>query len=247
MNVSSLTASAPLSGRVAIVTGAGAGIGQATAKLMVERGAQVVGVDIDEGRLAETAAMVADPALYRHCVTDATNAAGAAAAVDVALAAFGKITTLANVVGGGVRGQLGFVDKMLHEFSDEEWRGALDFNLTGSFMFCRAVTPHLMAAGGGSIINVSSVAAVVGIGKTAPYAAAKGGIIAMTRAMALDYGDYGIRVNCVAPGATLTPLLRSLWSAEELEEIARSIMLKRSAEPHEIASVIGMRVGTARQ
>lgn len=226
-----------LEGRVAIVTAAGSGIGQATVATFAARGASVLAVDIDGDRLKDTLGLVGDGARVVPCIADATTPAGASLAVQQALGEFGRLDVLANIVGGGMQGDTPFVNKAIHEFTDEEWEAALRFNLTSAFFMCRAAVPALLASGRAAIVNVSSAAAIFAISRTGPYAAAKGGISALTATMALDYAP-AIRVNCVAPGTTLTPLMRRVRTPEEIDRITGASMLRRGAEPSEVASVI---------
>ncbi len=162
-----------LDGQVALVTAAGGGIGQATAWLLAERGASVLAVDIDEAGLADTQASATG-----NLVTlkgDATSWADAQAAVAVAKDRFGRLTILANVVGGSKPGQT------ILDMSPEEWTRWVDLNLTSTFLMCKAAIPLMAESGGGSIVNVSSGAGVTGMMKNPAYVAAKGGVIALTR------------------------------------------------------------------
>lgn len=227
--VSSLGASG-LAGKVAVVTAAGSGIGRATANAFGRAGASVVLVDIDPTTLEEAAGEVDGPTVAVEA--DVTSAAGAARVVEVATARFGGIDFLANVVGGSRPG------KTVVDMSEEDWRAMVDFNLTSVYQMCHAVVPAIEARGGGAIVNVSSGAGVSGMPKNPGYVASKAGVIGLTKALAIDHGRNGVRVNCVAPGAVLTTLMRRNRSAEEIAAMGQHAIVGRVAEPEELASVI---------
>ena len=208
-----------LEGQVAIVTAAGGGIGQATAWLLAERGAAVLAVDIDTAGLAETKAQATGTLVT--LVGDATRWDDAQAAVAAAKREFGKLTILANVVGGSRPGQT------VVDMSPEEWTRWVDLNLTSTFLMCKAAIPLMAESGGGSIVNVSSGAGVTGMMKNPAYVAAKGGVIALTRSLAIDHADQHIRANCVAPGPILTPLMERNRRPEEIDYLARMTLVGR--------------------
>jgi NAD(P)-dependent dehydrogenase (short-subunit alcohol dehydrogenase family) len=155
-----------------------------------------------------------------------------AALVDRAVVRFGQIDGLVNVVGGGMAG------RKAPDVSRSNWDQVLSLSLTSTFLMCREVIPHLERQGGGAIVNVSSMAAIRGMHESPAYCAAKGGVIGLTRALALDHGSAGIRVNCVAPGAVATPALRRTRTREQVAALGAGALVGRVAEPHEIASVI---------
>lgn len=220
-----------LEGQIALVTAAGNGIGQATALLLVERGARVIAADIDEAGLAATAAASQNERL-RTCLADATSWAGATTAVDAAQEQFGGLSILVNVVGGSRPGQT------VVDMEVEEWARWIDLNLTSTFLMCKAAIPLIAASGGGSIVNVSSGAALTGMMKNPAYVAAKGGVIALTRSLAIDHADQGIRANCVTPGAILTPLMKRNRRPEEIAYMAGMTLAGRIGQPHDIAATI---------
>ena len=175
--------------RVALVTGAASGIGWAVAERLRDDGAAVVGFDL-RNRGPDGVEMVAG---------DVTDRAAVDAAVAHAVAAQGRLDVVANVAGIP---QFGRVD----DIDDEEWARSLAVNLTGPFTVCRAALPHLRVTRG-CIVNVASIAGLEGQAYTAAYCASKGGLVLLTRALAVELAPDGVRVNCVCPAAVDTPLL----------------------------------------
>jgi NAD(P)-dependent dehydrogenase (short-subunit alcohol dehydrogenase family) len=217
---------------VALVTAAGGGIGQGAAWLLAERGVSVVATDIVAEALEETRSQSSAPERIHTLVADATTSEGAEASVAAAKTAFGALHILANVVGGSRPGQT-VVDMSL-----EEWERWVRLNLTSTFLMCKAAIPLIAASGGGSIVNISSGAAVTGMNKNPAYVAAKGGVISLTRSLALDHGDQGIRVNCITPGAIMTPLMKRNRKPEEIDYLAKRTLVSRLGLPRDIAATI---------
>ena len=194
-----------LDGKVAIVTGggaAGAGIGngRAAAILLAKAGTRVVVVDRAAELAEQTVAMIEE--LGGNAIAfkaDVTRSEDCAAMVEAALARFGRLDFLDNNVGIGSRGSV--VDE-----SAETWRRVMQVNVESMFLAAKHAIPAMIRAGGGAIVNVSSISALRPRGLTA-YSASKGAVIALTRAMAVDHGPAGIRVNCVAPGPVYTPMV----------------------------------------
>lgn len=182
-----------LEGKVALITGASAGLGATTARLFAERGATVFGIARDGDRMAE---VFADVPGGRHLSTDVTSAAACRAAVDACVAAFGRLDVLVNVAG---------YHQMRHTatMTDEEWERDLAVNLNGPFYLCRAALPALLETGG-NIVNVSSIAGVEGEVYSAGYCAAKHGLVGLTRALAIEFTKERLRVNAVCPGGMPT-------------------------------------------
>jgi meso-butanediol dehydrogenase / (S,S)-butanediol dehydrogenase / diacetyl reductase len=170
-------------GKVALVTGAASGIGKATAERLAEEGAQVARVDVAPGTEFEC---------------DVSDEAAVARLYEAVVAKYEKIDVLANVA-GILRAD------HFHELKLENWDKILRVNLTGTFLMCRAAIPHLLKTKG-NIVNTSSTAALGSHPWMAAYAASKGGIIALTRSLAIEYVKAGIRANCVCPGGIATPL-----------------------------------------
>jgi NAD(P)-dependent dehydrogenase (short-subunit alcohol dehydrogenase family) len=219
----------------ALVTGAASGIGRATAVLLAERGAAVACLDVNAAGLDETAAMIGERALTLRC--DVTDLAAVEAAVAEAAAELGGLDGVANVAGvGDFTGDVG-------EIAPDEWARVLAINLSGPFHVSRAAIPHLRAGGGGAIVNVSSQFGLVGCLASPAYCASKAGLIGLTRAMAIDHTDEGIRVNCVCPGPVDTPMLA--WTdatpditARERARTQGRNLSGRSGRPGEIAATI---------
>jgi NAD(P)-dependent dehydrogenase (short-subunit alcohol dehydrogenase family) len=212
-----------LEGKVAVVTGAGAagdgiGNGRAAAILLARAGARVVAVDRDVALARRTVEMIAEnggEALAFQA--DVTRAADCAAMVEAALDRFGRLDLLDNNVGISSRGSV--VDE-----TEESWRRVMRVNVDTMFLAARAAIPAMRRAGGGAIVNVSSISALRPRGLTA-YSVSKGAVIALTRAMAVDHGREGIRVNCVAPGPVYTPMVY----AGGMSEAARARRRQASA------------------
>jgi NAD(P)-dependent dehydrogenase (short-subunit alcohol dehydrogenase family) len=197
-----------LAGKVAIVTGGGAaddgiGNGRAAAILLARAGAKVLVVDLDPDRAERTVAMIRDEdGTAAPFVADVTDQQQARAMVDAALAQFGRLDCLDNNVGIGGRGSV-------VEMAPQDWHRVMQVNVDSMFMASRHAIPAMKeTAGGGAIVNVSSISALRPRGLTA-YSTSKGAVIALTRAMAVDHGPEGIRVNCVAPGPVYTPMVYS--------------------------------------
>jgi NAD(P)-dependent dehydrogenase (short-subunit alcohol dehydrogenase family) len=194
-----------LSGKVAIVTGGGAagdgiGNGRAAAILLGRAGTRVVVVDRDATLAKRTVEMIEEAGGQAVAVeADVTRAADCAAMVQTALDRFGRLDFLDNNVGIGSRGTV--VDE-----SEESWRRVMQVNVDSMYLAAKHAIPAMRRTGGGAIVNVSSISALRPRGLTA-YSVSKGAVIALTRAMAVDHGREGIRVNCVAPGPVYTPMV----------------------------------------
>jgi NAD(P)-dependent dehydrogenase (short-subunit alcohol dehydrogenase family) len=221
-----------LSGKVAVVSAAGAGIGAATAPLHARSGCTVVGVDLDGDALEEQRSALGAAGVLHPVVADVSDPDAASAAVARAVELGGRVDVLANVAGGSRPGQ------DVVALDPAEWDRLVRVNLTSVYLMCRAVIPHMRASGGGSIVNVSSGAGLRGMHANPAYVAAKAGVVALTRALALDHGPEGIRTNCVAPGPVATPLMRRNRTPDEIAVIARQSIVGRLGEPEELAQVI---------
>lgn len=226
-----------LTGKVAMVTGAGSGIGRGIALLLAQMGASIAVLEIDDAKGSNTAAEVQDQsgqAVSVHC--DVRSASDCRRAVEATIQKWGKIDILCNCAGIAIR-------KNIIELAEEEWDRALDVTLKGIYLLSREVIPHMIRNGGGSIINIGSGWSLKGGPKAASYCAAKGGAMNLTRAMAIDHGPHNIRVNCICPGDIDTPMLRS--ECAQLGEDVQSFMkdaanrpLARVGMPEDVANAV---------
>ncbi len=226
-----------LKDKVAIITGGASGIGQATAELFVEEGAKVVLLDVNrEAGLSVIESLKAKKgeALFIEC--DVTNASQCASAVAETMRTFGRIDILFNNAGIIRRATI-------VEISEEEWDRVMNVNVKSIYLMSKYIVPIMEAQGGGSIINTGSGWGLKGGNQAVVYCASKGAVVNLTRAMAIDHGAKNIRVNCVCPGDTYTPMLRA--EARQLGQDERSFLesaalrpLGRYAEPREIAQVV---------
>ena len=227
--------------QVAIITAAGAGIGKATADIMVQEGATVIAIDVDGTRLdALQDEMAGAPGTLIPKLLDAADQTLTREAVTKIWATQGRIDILVNAVGGStiIAAPAATVD----ELSFEDWQKVIDFNLSATFLFCNAVVPLMKQAGQGKIVNLASIAGrgLSGASSSA-YAAAKGGIIAFTKKLSSELGPSGINVNAIAPSLTLTERIRPHWEKRNAEQQALEIErtpLRRVAEAVDQARVI---------
>ncbi len=201
-----------LKGKTALITGAGSGIGRLAAEMFAREGAQILAADVKEGPLKETAASVegAGGSIIALAV-DVARAEGVQGAVAAGVKAFGKLDVLYNNAGI-------FPDEDTSVVETEEavLQRVLDVNLKGVWLCCKYGIPELIKAGGGSVINIASFAALVG--GTAPrdaYTASKGAVLSLTRSLAVQYGPHKVRANAICPGPILTPMLEKLDRSEE--------------------------------
>jgi len=226
-----------LEGKVAVVTGASSGIGRGIALRLADMGAAVVILDIDpEGGQAtlRTITERGGRALFEKC--DLRQATDCRAATEKAITAFGRIDILCNNAGIIIR-------KNVVDLKEEEWDVVLDVTLKGIFLLSRESIPHMVKNGGGAIINTGSGWALKGGPQAASYCAAKAGVLNLTKAMAVDHGKDGIRVNCVCPGDVDTPMLHSECAqlgedkATFLRDAARR-PLARVGRPEDVANAV---------
>ena len=225
-----------LQGKCALITGGGAGIGRATALKFAAEGAAVAIADLRQAAAEETADLVVKAGGRAvACAADVTDEASCEAMVRQAEMGLGAIDTLINNAGVVLPDDSGPEDTPL-----SAWNKTLAVNLTGVFLCCRYGIPAIKAAGGGSIVNLASIVALVGSAyPQLAYTAAKGGVLAMTREMAIMYARQNIRVNAVCPGPTATELVKTFLSDEEKWLKRRRYMpMGRLGQPEEIANVI---------
>ncbi|WP_410593049.1 SDR family oxidoreductase [Amycolatopsis sp. lyj-23] len=222
-----------LRGKVVVVTAAaGTGIGSAVAKRCLEEGANVVVSDWHERRLSEKAAELAELGKVHAIPCDVTQEDQVRALVDGAAGHFGRVDVLINNAGlGGTKSVL--------DMTDGEWSKVLDITLTGTFRCTRAALRQFVAqGGGGAIVNNASVIGWRAQAGQAHYAAAKAGVMALTRCSALDAAEHGVRINAVAPSLAMHPFLAKVTSDELLEDLTRREAFGRAAEPWEVATVM---------
>jgi NAD(P)-dependent dehydrogenase (short-subunit alcohol dehydrogenase family) len=214
-----------LEGKVCVITGAASGIGAETAKLFASEGARVVGVDLAEGAEGELAlqANVADEEQVREMYERAAEE-------------MGRIDVLFNNAGISPDDDVSVLETSL-----EAWQRVQDVNLKSVFLCCKYGIPHLITAGGGSVINTASFVAVMGAATSQiSYTASKGGVLALSRELGVEFGRKGVRVNALCPGPVNTPLLQELF-AKDPERAARRLVhvpIGRFAEPEELAAAV---------
>jgi NAD(P)-dependent dehydrogenase (short-subunit alcohol dehydrogenase family) len=223
-------------GRVAVVTGAGSGIGQATALRLAKEGASVVGCDVNEtglGRTLELARAVGKG--VTTLTADITSQADVDRLIDAAVSAHGKVDLLANVAG--------IMDWFLpaHEVDDETWNRVMAVNLTGPMMLCRKVLPGMMERKSGSIVNIASVGGLGGGSAGVTYTASKHALIGLTRSIAWTYRSEGVRCNAICPGGVQTNIAttatpRSQWGIDRLSPY--HALSPRYAQADEIAALL---------
>jgi meso-butanediol dehydrogenase/(S,S)-butanediol dehydrogenase/diacetyl reductase len=225
-----------MAGRVALITGGGGGIGEATGRLFAEEGAAVSLVDFDRAAVDHAAAGIAAlPGAATLALTaDVAQEAQARRVVDETVAKFGALHCLINVA--GIR-----VYASLAEAKEADWQRILNINILGTAHCCKAAIPHLRAAGGGSIVNLSSVYGVMGRSGMGQYDTTKAALLGYTRALAQEEARHGIRVNAVCPGGTITQYHvkraadQGVSEAELRGSRADENLLGRWAEPREMA------------
>ena len=224
-----------LSGRVCVVTGGGSGIGRAICLLFGREGATVVAADKNPESAARTVGELEFLGAKGMAVqVDVSLAKSVQGMVDVVVEEHGRIDVLVNNAG------FGFAATVV-ETDEADWDRLMSVNLKGVYLGCKYVVPVMARQGGGSIVNTASAAGLVGVPDRAAYCASKGGVIAMTRAMAIDHVHEGVRINCVAPGTVESPYFDEIFAATDDPEGLRRLMearhpMGRLGSPDEVAS-----------
>jgi NAD(P)-dependent dehydrogenase (short-subunit alcohol dehydrogenase family) len=223
-----------LEGKNVIVTGAASGIGRATAKRLLEDGVNVFGADAAEA----DGLSGYSPGVWEFRRVDVSDEASVTALVTAAVESFGRIDGLVNaagVAGGGT----------VHMLEQQEWDRVIGVNLFGTFLTAKHVIAHMLtqeriSGERGSVVTIASIEGIEGTAGGSAYSASKGGVVVLTKNMAIDYGGMGIRVNTICPGFIDTPMTQSIFGMEGMEEARRGIIaehkLNRFGQPDEIAS-----------
>ena len=225
-------------GKAAVVTGAGMGIGAAVARALAGEGAAVAVVDRDETAAGQVSAAIAATGGRAIAVAGSvTEPADAQRAISAAVQAFGGLDLLVNNAGVVIYG-------VLPEYTEQDWDTVVDTNLKGQFLMAKHAIGEIRARGGGAIVNMASVQALASQRRVASYAASKGGVVSLTKSLALDHAPDRIRVNCVLPGSVRTPMLRHAAELEEgdpeqiIQTWGRIHPRGTVIEPEEIAAVV---------
>jgi NAD(P)-dependent dehydrogenase (short-subunit alcohol dehydrogenase family) len=221
-----------LKDKVALVTGGASGIGKATAELFAREGARVAVADFSaEGReIVQAIKTAGGDAIFLP--VDVSDSGQVTRMVEAALEAYGRIDILFN--GAGIL----YYGTVL-ETDEQAWNRVLSINLGGTYLCCRAVIPHMIRQGGGSIINVAStVGAHDACANAVAYVTSKGGVTLFTKAVAIDHAKQGVRVNALVPGATDTPMIRKAIAPDDLQALAASQPIGRLGRPEELAKAV---------
>jgi NAD(P)-dependent dehydrogenase (short-subunit alcohol dehydrogenase family) len=224
-----------MNGKTAIVTGAASGIGRATAVCFASRGAKVIVSDVNESGCQETAKLITKQGgIAKIVLCDIATPEQVVNLLDTTIDSFGRLDYACN--NAGVEGETGDTVAC----SIENWRRVLDINLMGTWLCMKHEIPHMLEVGGGAIVNVSSIAGLIGFGGLPAYVASKHGLNGLTKTVALEYAQRGIRINAVCPGAIETPMIHRVTHHDAQEEaamVARHPM-GRMGTPDEIAQLI---------
>src|SRR5919106_6833159 len=217
-----------LKGKVAFVTGFGSGLGRAIAILFANEGAAVAGTSTTESKGRDTAVMIKkDGGKVFFRAGDVSDSVQMKALVDEAVKRFGGLDIVVNSAGVRTNGSI-------TDISEAQWHRTIDVNLTGVFVVSRLAIPPMIRRGGGVILNIGARSGIAGQAGRAAYCASKGGMITLTEAMAMDYAPQRIRVNCICPGPTRTPMVDTS-TPEKLARYSRRVPVGRIGEPEDIA------------
>ncbi len=220
-----------LKGRMAIVTGAARGIGHATAQKCLASGATVALWDIDAAALDKAVSSLKQSGRIHAAVVDVTDEASIAAAVDALIRDVGRIDILVN--NAGITGG----NAPLWQLAPEVWRRVVEVNLVAPYLVCRAVVPHMIAAGYGCIVNIASIAGKDGNPNASHYSASKAGLIGLTKSLGKELATTGVLVNCIAPAAAKTELFGQM-KQEHIDYMLSKIPMNRFVTVDEIAAMV---------
>lgn len=224
-----------LKGKVAMVTGAGGGVGGAIAKRLASEGCKVVLLGRNRNKLQKIASEIGDKKNTMMVLTDITKETEVLSAIEQTIKSFDKIDILVN--------NAGTINDptMFHEMTDDQWDDLITTNLIGTFKITKAVIPVLMKNGGGSIINISSVLGIRSIPKVplSVYGVTKAGVIMLTKSIAVEYGQYNIRCNCIAPSTIRSSIIEPYLQDEAAKKVLESTFpLHKVGEPEDIAGAV---------
>jgi meso-butanediol dehydrogenase/(S,S)-butanediol dehydrogenase/diacetyl reductase len=220
-------------GKAVLITGAASGIGRATAKRLAAEGGRVHCVDVLKEGLDQTLSEISgEKGSASGELCDVSNVEQVRAAVAGAVERMGGLDVLCNVAGVG-----GFQHTL--EVTPEQWGRTIAINLSGTFFMCQAALPHLLSRKG-AIVNFSSTAGLIGQAYSAAYCASKGGVLLLTKALAVEYARKGLRVNCLCPGGVDTPLIAGFKLPEggDVDLVSRLALIRDKADPGEIAGAV---------
>lgn len=226
-----------LQDKVAIITGGGSGQGKASAIMFAEQGATVIVAEMNEQAGKETVKQITEAGqqafFYQTDISDEENVRQL---VETVHEKYGKIDTLFNNAGIGFSARSKYKMASVLETPLEDWNSILGINLNGVYLMSKYVLPIMIKQNKGSIIHNASLNGIIGVSGADAYTASKGGVVALTRVMAADYGKHNIRVNCICPGAINTPMISEVLDDPEIAKNYETGPLGRVGEPEEIAS-----------
>lgn len=222
-------------GKVALITGSAAGIGRATAERLGDEGARLYLVDLNREGLEETAKLCTEAgAQVEHGICDISDEEQVNASVQACVGRFGRLDALVNIAGM-------LLLEHFEKITADQFRRVVDVNLVGTFLMCRAALPHLRESGG-NIVNTSSTSALAGMPYGAAYGSSKGGVSALTRTLAVEFGKHGVRCNAVCPGSILTAMGSggNLPEDPDFKLLMRAMPLDKPRGPEVVASLVAM-------